>query len=80
MNHVILKIAHPKIHIIYDQHGNLGKSIFCEYAQYKGIAFEIPPFRLMEDIMGFVMNFKVYRAYMVDKPRGMTKDKLGVFY
>lgn len=68
------------INIIYDVRGNLGKSIMCEYLEYEGLAFEIPPFRLMEDIMAFIMNFKVYPCYMVDMPRGMKKDKLGEFY
>jgi hypothetical protein len=68
------------IHIIYDQHGDLGKSVFCEYLEYTDHGFEIPPFRQMEDIMAFVMNFKPAKAYLVDMPRGMKKDKLGEFY
>lgn len=68
------------INIIYDTRGNLGKSVFCEWMEYEGRAFEVPPFRLMEDLMGFVMSFKVYPAYMVDMPRGMKKDRLGEFY
>lgn len=68
------------INIIYDVHGNLGKSIFAEYLEYHNKAVEIPPFRQMEDIMACVMDLKVSSAYLIDMPRAMKKDKLGEFY
>lgn len=77
---MVKEIDDRNINIIFDQEGNMGKSIFCEWLEYKNLAFEVPPFRMMEDIMGFVMNFKVYPAYLIDMPRGMKKDKLGEFY
>jgi hypothetical protein len=69
-----------KINVIYDTEGGLGKSVFVEWLEFKDLAFEVPPFRQMEDIMAFVMSFKIYPAYLIDMPRGMKKDKLGEFY
>ena len=33
------------IHLVYDQVGNVGKSIFLEFLEYQGLAFEMPPLR-----------------------------------
>ena len=66
--------------LIYDPHGNAGKSIFAEYLEYKGLAFELPPMRAMEDIMQFAYSFDDQKCYLVDMPRGMKKDKLADFY
>jgi hypothetical protein len=68
------------IKLVYDQIGNNGKSIFAEYLEYHGKAFEMPPFRLMEDIMACAMGIKPQKVYLIDMPRGMKKDKLGEFY
>lgn len=68
------------IHLVYDQVGNIGKSIFAEYLEYQGLATEIPPFRSMEDIMQCAMGMPVASTYLIDMPRGMKKDKLGEFY
>jgi hypothetical protein len=68
------------IDLIYDQKGNIGKSIFSEYCEYMNVAEEIPPFRLMEDIFQWVYGMPKKKAYFVDMPRGMKKDKLGEFY
>lgn len=68
------------IKLIYDRHGDAGKSIMAEYLEYHGMAYEIPPFRQMEDIMQVVMSIKDKKAYLIDMPRAMKKDKLGEFY
>lgn len=68
------------IHLIYDPNGNAGKSIFLEYLEYKRIAFEMPPFRAMEDMLQYAHSFKPQSCYVIDMPRGMKKDKLGEFY
>ena len=68
------------INIIIDKVGNIGKSIFAEYLEYEGLATEIPPFRLMEDIMQCCMSLAESKVYLIDMPRGMKKDKLGEFY
>lgn len=66
--------------MIFDAVGNNGKSIFCEWLEYNDLAFEVPPFRLMEDLMQCCMCVPKQKAYLIDMPRAMKKDKLGEFY
>lgn len=68
------------IHLIYDNVGNVGKSVFLEFLEYQGLAFEMPPLRHMEDIMEFAHSFPPKPCYIIDMPRGMKKDKLADFY
>ena len=68
------------IDLIYDINGNNGKSIFSEYLEYQGIAEEVPPFRLMDDIFQWVASRPIKECYLFDMPRGMKKDKLADFY
>ncbi len=73
-----------KINIIWDTTGCCGKSLLSEYMEYMGIAEEIPPYRMMDDIYqwvccrGIKRGFK--KSYIVDMPRGMRKDRLSDFY
>lgn len=69
-----------KINLVWDTTGNCGKSILSEYLEYDGLAEEVPPFRLMDDIFQWVCTRPVRPAYIVDMPRGMKKDRLGDFY
>lgn len=80
----IIKMA-PKfcmrtIDLIYDTTGNCGKSILSEYMSYMGLAEEVPPYRLMDDIFQWVCSRPPKKSYIFDMPRGMKKDKLGDFY
>lgn len=68
------------VRLVHDPPGNSGKSILAEYLEYLGLAFEMPSMRLMEDIMQFCYSFKSQKAYLIDMPRAMKKDKLGEFY
>lgn len=68
------------ITVVFDNVGNIGKSIFCEWAEFEGFAFEVPPMREIKDLMGCVIENPDMGAYLVDMPRGMKKDKLGEFY
>lgn len=68
------------VRLVYDPIGNSGKSILSEYLEYLGIAFEMPPLRQMEDLMQFAMSFNSQKAYLIDMPRAMKKDRLGEFY
>eukprot|EP00996_Jenningsia_fusiforme_P004000 NODE_479_length_2199_cov_29.733023_g441_i0.p1 GENE.NODE_479_length_2199_cov_29.733023_g441_i0~~NODE_479_length_2199_cov_29.733023_g441_i0.p1 ORF type:complete len:281 (+),score=49.03 NODE_479_length_2199_cov_29.733023_g441_i0:712-1554(+) len=68
------------IHFVYDPVGNIGKSIFAEYLEYNKIAYEIPPFNDMMDIMACVMSIKTHKCYLVDMPRALKKDKLAQFF
>lgn len=77
---IVKEIDDRRITLVYDEVGNIGKSIFCEYLEYERLAVEVPPFRSMEDIMGCVIELAPARAFIVDMPRGMKKDKMGEFY
>ena len=68
------------IDLIYDPKGNAGKSLFSEWMEYQGLAEEVPPFRLMDDIFQWVASRPIKGCYIIDMPRGMKKDKLGDFY
>lgn len=68
------------IHLVYDKIGGIGKSIFLEYLENKGLAEDVPPYRLMDDIFQWVYCRPTKKAYVFDMPRGMKKDKLGDFY
>jgi hypothetical protein len=80
LKEMCLKFDMRKIDLIYDPNGNIGKSLFSEYLEYNGLAEEIPPFRLMDDIFQWVCSRPIKKCYIVDMPRGMKKDKLGDFY
>ncbi len=69
-----------RIDLVYDPIGNIGKSLLSEYLYYKGLAEEVPPMRLMDDIFQWVCSRPTRPCYIVDMPRGMKKDKLGDFY
>lgn len=68
------------IDVFYDTEGNTGKSSFCEWMEYMGRAVEVPPFRDMQDLVAFCMDQPTAKAYLIDMPRGMKKDKLAEFY
>lgn len=68
------------IKLIYDTVGDSGKSIFAEYLEYNNLAYEIPPYRSMEDILAVAMSQKPKKCYLIDMPRGMKKEKLSEFY
>jgi len=68
------------IDLIYDIDGNNGKSMFSEHMEYIGVAEEVPPFRMMDDIFQWVASRPIKKCYIFDMPRGMKKDKLADFY
>ncbi|AXH73087.1 MAG: replication-associated protein [Cressdnaviricota sp.] len=68
------------IDLIWDQTGNIGKSLLSEFMEYEGLAEEVPPFRLMDDIFQWVCSRPIKPSYIFDMPRGMKKDRLGDFY
>ena len=69
-----------KIDIIYNPIGNEGKSLFSEHMEFEGLAEEVPPYRLMDDIFQWVCCREIKKCYIFDMPRGMKKDKLGDLY
>lgn len=68
------------INLIYDKSGCLGKSLFSEHMEFVGLAEEVPPYRLMDDIFQWVCTRETKKCYIFDMPRGMKKDKLADFY
>ena len=68
------------IDLIYDPTGNCGKSLFSEYMEYQGLAEEVPPYRMMDDIYQWVYGRPTKKCYIFDMPRGLKKDNLGDFY
>lgn len=69
-----------RIICIVDKEGNAGKSVFAEYLEYHKKAYEMPFFNDMQDIMACVMAIKTQKAYLVDMPRGVRKEKLAGMY
>lgn len=68
------------INCVIQPPGSVGKSSFTEWMEYKNYAYEIPPFRLMEDIMAYAHANRNWKAYTIDMPRGMKGSKLHDFY
>lgn len=80
IHHEVQEMEDRYIKLVWDEFGNLGKSIFAEWLEYEGLAYEIPPMTCMEDIMQCCMGIGAQKAYLVDMPRAMKKDKLAGFY
>jgi hypothetical protein len=68
------------IDLIFDPTGNCGKSLFSEYMEYNGLAEEVPPYRMMDDLYQWVYGRPTKKCYIFDMPRGLKKDNLGDFY
>ena len=68
------------IWVVICHEGHTGKSLFAEYLEYQKLAYEMPPFSLCEDMMQCAMSIKEQKAYLIDMPRAMKKDKLAQFY
>lgn len=80
MEESIKEVDDRFIKVVIDTIGNVGKSIFVEYLEYKGLAYEIPPINCIEDIMQIAMCIKPQKCYIIDMPRGLKKEKLAGMY
>lgn len=69
-----------KILCIVQPAGDVGKSGFAEYLEYHDLAEEMPPMNDMQDIMAAVMSIKNKKAFVIDMPKAMKKDRLGPFF
>lgn len=70
-----------KILCIIQPSGDVGKSGFCEYLEYRDLAYEIPPMNDMQDIMQCVMGLPTkWTAFTIDMPKAMKKDRLAPFF
>lgn len=68
------------IHVIVDTGGNVGKSVFCMYMWHNDYAAVLPgTMNSAEDLCQFSMNHP-HRAYLIDMPRAMKKNKLFGLY
>jgi hypothetical protein len=68
------------VHHIMDDIGNSGKSIFCEWLVYQKLCMEVPMLKNMDELMGFIFSFPIKKAYLLDMPRGLNKDRLSELY
>lgn len=68
------------IKVVIDNVGNIGKSVFVEYLEYNGLAYEIPAINCLEDLMQIAMCIPAQKAYLIDMPRGLKKEKLAGMY
>lgn len=68
------------INVIYDQVGNSGKSTFAGYMRVLKKARPLGFCKDYKDIMRMVMDLPTSRAYFVDVPRAIKKDKLYDFW
>ena len=64
--------------------GNTGKSIFCEFLEYRNLAEEIPTCNSMKDISAYICSRRTQghesNCYLIDMPRGLKKEKLAQFF
>ncbi len=77
------------IYFIQDTYGSIGKSVFVEDLEYKGLCEELPPMNNMEDISQWVASTivdkngnyiaKAKDCYFIDIPRSRNEDKLNGF-
>lgn len=65
---------------IIDVHGHTGKSLFAEFLEYEKLAYEVPPFTTSEDLMQCVCCIKEQKAYLINMPKAMKKEKLAGFF
>lgn len=68
------------IKVILDKGGSIGKSSLAEYLEYMDIAYDLPYMSTMEDIMQACMGLPPFKAYLIDMPKGLKKEKLASFY
>lgn len=68
------------INVIYDEHGNIGKSTLVGYLCCKDKAQSIPFCNDFRDIMRMIMDKPKSSIYLIDLPRAIKKDKLYQLY
>ena len=68
------------IKVFVDTITRRGKSCLTEYMEYFDIAYELPCFMNMEDIMQACMCIPEQKAYIIDMPKGLKKNNLASFY
>lgn len=56
--------------VVFDHHGNSGKSIMIEYMLHLGLAFQMPLLRGKSRIAHYASRVKHHQMYVVDAPPG----------
>lgn len=79
MDHITTRTMR-EINLVYDPAGHHGKSLFSEFLEYQGLAWEMPPLRSLEDLMEFAHSFPPKPCYLIDMPRALKKNNLSEFY
>lgn len=69
-----------RIHWVYDPEGCKGKSDLCEWLDVNRIASVVPPVKDFVELSQICYDMPPAKAYLVDFPRAMKKDKMGEFY
>ena len=68
------------INVVIDQKGMIGKSILVGYIRAHKLGRCLPPVNDYKDMMRMVCDIPTSRAYVIDTPRALKKDKLYGFY
>lgn len=81
--HIATEYDPRSIYFIVDKNGNNGKSMFCEYLEYKEIIDEVPFCNNLDDLRQFVCSRRKQgierKCYVIDMPRGLKKEKISNF-
>jgi len=77
----ISKVENDRIiHYVYDNVGNIGKSVFTRWMMCNGHAQMLPMINDSKDIMRMVMDMPRSKTYIMDMPRAINKDRLFQLY
>jgi len=71
------------IDMIIQEIGNKAKTVFVEALEFEECAFQVPPCRLLQEIMEFVLasrKQRAWKAYCIDLPKALKKDKMSDFF
>jgi len=68
------------IHILYDDIGNLGKSVFGLMLGCTGQGIYCPYMKDFRDVMRMIMKRPKHGLYVLDLPRAIKKDKMRETY
>lgn len=68
------------INMIYCPDGNIGKSTLVGWIRAYKLGRALPPVNDYKDMLRIVCDLPVSKAYIIDMPRALKKDKLWGFY
>lgn len=68
------------VNMVYCPFGNIGKSVLVGWCRAYKLARALPPINDHKDIMRMVCDLPTSRAYLIDMPRSLNKDRLYGFY